>query len=57
MKRKQKDGNGKPGKSKYAIKHAEQLHGKYRPTSPFYLSPDEHRRLEQLEDARKKEDA
>jgi len=36
-----------PGKkSKYAIKHAQQVKGVFRKTSPFYLSPAERERLE-----------
>jgi hypothetical protein len=29
------------GKSKYAQKHQQQARGKFRPTSPFYLTPGE----------------
>jgi len=34
------------GKSKYALKHKQQAKGNYRPTSPFYLSPEERAALE-----------
>jgi len=41
VKRKRRSRSGEAGNSKYAIKKAEQARGKYRPTSPFYMSPSE----------------